>query len=281
MSIRELSKLLESYYQQLGVYAYDVVYIYSDLRGFASQLTEEVSRDDLFQAVVAPLLDKGTTILTPTFTYTTSGAFEVTETQTKLGAMNKWFLSQDEVSRSEHPLFSDAALGPQSALVENVGKSAFGAESVFDRLHNRGCGFLHLGHDLSKHGNTVIHHVEQMCGATYRLHKAFETKVYRCGDYIGADYTAFLRRRDVPRHDFVYYIRKSIQGYERPGPSNRDRGHRIPTLPCDLRIRRIGSAHVYASVSGSELFPSQRFHSTLGSGNGETRDREGDHNVLR
>ena len=203
MRLDEFSKLLESNYEQLGLYRYDFVYIYSDLRGFASQLTEEVSRDQLFRAVVASLLANEVTVLVPTFTYTTSGTFEVTETQTRLGAMNKWFLVQEGVRRSEHPLFSDAALGPQADLVENVGKSAFGSQSVFGRLSNRRCGFLHLGHDLSKHGNTVIHHVEQVCGATYRLHKAFETKVYRRGGYVGTDYTAFLRRRDVPGHDFV------------------------------------------------------------------------------
>ena len=183
--------------------------MYSDLRGFATAVADDIKRDDLLQMLVDPLLQAGATLVTPTFTYTTSGRFEVTETQTRLGALNKWMLKQSEVRRSEHPLFSDAALGPQAEIVENVGKSAFGRSSVFDRLRDRHCGFLHLGHDLETYGNTIVHYVEQQCGATYRIQKAFPTKVYRDGGYVGTDYTAFLRRRDVPLQDFATDFHKA------------------------------------------------------------------------
>ena len=56
-------------------------------------------------------------------------------------------------------------------------------------------------------GNTAIHHIEHVGGATYRFHKAFKTKVFHGEKFIGTDYTAFLRRRDVPSEDFAFTFR--------------------------------------------------------------------------
>ena len=152
MNPDEFSRFIRSYYEESDILLSEFIYVYSDLRGFATAVADDIRRDDLLQMLVDPLLQAGATLVTPTFTYTTSGRFEVTETQTRLGALNKWMLKQAGVRRSEHPLFSDAAIGPQAEIVENIGKSAFGKSSVFDRLRDRHCGFLHLGQDLGNLG---------------------------------------------------------------------------------------------------------------------------------
>ena len=59
--------------------------------------------------------------------------------------------------------------------------------------------------------NTLIHNVEQSCGATYRINKCFKTKVFKNGKYLGTDYNAFLRRRDVPGHDFHFDLRRASE----------------------------------------------------------------------
>lgn len=201
MNQEDFGKLVRSYYESLGLDRYEIAYIYSDFRGFASHLEGNIDRDRFCDAIVGPLLESGMTVLAPAFTYTTEGVFEVTETPTSVGLLNKWLLRQVGAHRSEHPLFSYVALGPQAALVENVGKSAFGRDSVFARLEGRQCSFLHIGHEITR-GNTALHYVEHLCGATYRIHKAFKTQVYRSGKYVGTDYTAFLRRLDLQNQEF-------------------------------------------------------------------------------
>lgn len=191
-------------YASVGIFAADIVYLYTDFRTLGAHSAEFSSRDAFCAAFVQPLLDRGKTVLTTTFTYTTEGRFDVDKTPTRLGAINKWFLKTPGVLRSEHPIFSYAAIGPQAAsLVETIGKSAFGHDSVFDRLYGRNASFLYVGRPVWM-GNTIIHHVEQGCGATYRINKAFKTEVYRGDRYIGTDYSAFLRRRDVPGHTFAF-----------------------------------------------------------------------------
>ncbi len=199
----ELAHILGEGYAAVGAYDADVLYLYTDFRHFGVHMAGYPDRDAFCAAVVAPLLERGKTVVLTTFTYTTEGRFDVLSTPTRLGAMNKWIVGQPAMQRSEHPLFSLAALGPRADLVVGVGKSAFGHDSVYARL--RGCrtAFLHVGRPVSM-GNTALHHVEQVCGATYRVHKAFRTAVYRGEAFVGTDYTAFLRRRDVPGENFEF-----------------------------------------------------------------------------
>lgn len=200
-ALKELTVMLDEMYRKAGAYQADILYLFPDLRMFGSYA--EVADRDLFcKSIVEPFLERHQTIILPTFSYTTEGVFDVLSTPTKIGAMNKWIMTQAEFRRSEHPLFSHASIGEKSCLVEGVSKSAFGKGSLFDRLHGKKAAFLHIGRPVAI-GNTVIHYVEQMCGATYRFHKAFPTKVYLGEEYVGTDYTAFLRRRDVIGEDFV------------------------------------------------------------------------------
>lgn len=203
-STAPFSAFIEEAYGSIGIFAADVVYIYTDFRALGARVAEFDSRDAFCAAIVRPLLDRGKTVLTTTFTYTSEGRFDVEKTPTRLGAINKWFLKAPGARRSEHPMFSYVAIGPQaSEVVENVGKSAFGHDSVFDRLYGRNASFLYVGRPV-RMGNTIIHHVEQACGATYRINKAFKTEVYRGGQFVGTDYSAFLRRRDVAGHTFEF-----------------------------------------------------------------------------
>lgn len=202
------TKQLEDAYEAVKVYEADIVYVYSDFRTFGRHAGEFAGRDAFCASVADPLLKRGKTVFVTTFTYTTEGRFDVLRTQTKLGALNKWIVTAPGAKRSEHPLFSYSAIGPQADLVENVGKSAFGPDSVFARLHGKKTAFLYVGRPVSM-GNTMLHHIEHLCGATYRVHKGFKTEVYRGEKYVGTDYTAFLRRRDVPGQTFSFEFKKA------------------------------------------------------------------------
>ena len=209
--------LIEKSYDDIGIMNADIVYLYSDFRGLGVHASEFRNRDAFCRSFVEPFLAQGKTVLTTTFTYTTDGKFDGLSTPTKLGVINKWILSVPGCERSEHPIFSYAAIGPKAAsLVRNIGKSAFGHDSVFDRLHGRNASFLYVGRPVWM-GNTIIHHVEQSCGATYRVNRAFETEVYRGADYIGNSYSAFLRRRDVKEHSFAFRFEEAAAAMSEAG----------------------------------------------------------------
>jgi aminoglycoside N3'-acetyltransferase len=201
---------IEDCYEKVGVSAPDILYIYADFRSLGTFINLFQNRNEFCEAFIKPLLKRGKTVVIPTFSYTASGIFEVDETPTRIGVLNKWFLDHPGRSRSEHPLFSDTAIGSQKNLVENVGKSAFGRNSVMDRLCGKNTAYLHIGRPIYI-GTTTIHYVEQMQGATYRVHKAFGTKVYKAGKYVGSDYRAFVRRSDVPGENFITDYRKGAR----------------------------------------------------------------------
>lgn len=204
-----LVKKLEEAYEKLPVGDADILYLYTDFRALGTHISEFENKNEFCRAFVQPLLDRGKTVILTTFSYTTDGRFDIEKTSTNLGVLNKWILKQEGVVRSEHPLFSFAALGPQAeALMMNVGKSAFGFDSVYHRLENKKAAFLHVGRPVSM-GNTLLHRVEQLCGATYRIHKAFKTEVFRKDQFVGTDYTAFLRRRDVDGELFEFNFDES------------------------------------------------------------------------
>ena len=188
-------------YDAINVWEADIIYLYTDFRSFGTYLDTFENKHEFLVAFIDPLLQRDITIVVPTFTYTTSGEFHVETTSSKLGALNTWILKQPNVQRSEHPLFSYAAHGSLASFVLNVGKSAFGNDCVFERLMVRKSAFLHIGRPVSM-GNTCVHYVEHQCGATYRIHKAFRTRVFRGKECVGTDYSAFVRRLDVPEHDF-------------------------------------------------------------------------------
>ena len=213
---KEVIDYFNNTFHKLDVGKFDILYVYTDLRSFGQYLPLFSSKDEFFQSIINPLLSYSGTIIMTTFTYTSSGIFDISNSKTYLGAMNKWILSMDDHVRSEHPLFSFASIGKENKIIQNIGKSAFGHDSVFDRLKNSNAAFLHIGRPVEL-GNTSIHYVEQMCGATYRYNKCFKTKVYNNNTYIGTNYSAFLRKRDVIGEDFDFTFESAARLLKKNG----------------------------------------------------------------
>ena len=57
----------------------------------------------------------------------------------------------------------------------------------------KNCYFLNFFRPL-KQGNTLVHHIEQNNKAKYRFDKKFETKVFFHDNYVGKNYSAFVRK---------------------------------------------------------------------------------------
>jgi len=196
-------------YREIGAFESDIIYIYSDLRGFSPFINQFVNKNKFLEVFIEPFLNKGITVIIPTFSYTTSGIFNTGITKTNLGALNNWILNHPKSERSEHPLFSYSAIGSKSReILINIGKSAFGYDCVFNRLLKFNTKFLHIGRPVSD-GNTIIHFIEQNCGATYRYNKNFNVNVYRDKTYIGNNFSAFLRIRNDKNNFYGFDFKRS------------------------------------------------------------------------
>ena len=180
---------------------YEFVYITSDMRGFLyNRFVKNYPK--FFSSLFLSLKNNNITSIIPSYTYTKKGIFEVYKTKSKLSLLTKWSFNEKSILRSEHPLFSCISIGSQKNILKNIGKSAFGKDSIFDKLYKTNSCLLHLGRPLEL-GNTSIHYVEQMCGAVYRLNKKFKTKVYCKKKYIGTDYTVFVRDLSNKNNNYI------------------------------------------------------------------------------
>ena len=187
--------------RNFNLHDYKYIYIYSDLRELGREILSKEDKYRFLDTLLFELLSTGSTVVIPSFTYTVSGIFQVNSTRTNLGALNS-FIQQDLRSvRSEHPMFSFSAIGPNAEFLKNIGKCSFGNNSVFSRLIGKGATFLNIGRPISS-GNTLVHFVEDENSAYYRFHKEFDTDVYLGDIYCGSNYSAYLRRRDIPGRTF-------------------------------------------------------------------------------
>jgi aminoglycoside 3-N-acetyltransferase len=184
---------------------YKYIYIYSDLRYFFTIFKKNPVK--FIDGLLNYLLSLNLTIVVPTFSYTTKGIFNISQTETKLGYLNKYILKNKQSRRSEHPIFSFSAIGPNKNIVLGVPKEAFGANSIHDRLYNNNACFLNLGRSLNE-GNTLIHQIEKINNCSYRFEKIFKTKVYNKNKYIGNNYSAFLRKNINTKMNFNKIFKK-------------------------------------------------------------------------
>lgn len=170
---------------------YNFIYLTSDMRGFLYNKLI-INYEDFYVKLFSSLNKMKITSIIPSYTYTNKGNFNIYKTKSKLSLLSKWSLNQKNIIRSEHPLFSCIGIGKNKKILKTIGKSAFGRNSIFDKLYYEKSCLLHLGRPLEL-GNTSIHYVEQLAGATYRINKKFKTKVYDKDKYIGSNYTVFVR----------------------------------------------------------------------------------------
>ncbi len=227
-----MNLFLRKQYRDVGALDFEFLYLLSDFRTFGRYLSSFDGKGDFLRAFVDPLLEIGTTLVIPTFSYTASGVFDVRTTPTTVGTLSRWFLTQPGVQRSEHPLFSVAALGPKASLVKNIGKSAFGANSIYERLNSCRAAYLHVGRPVAL-GNTGVHFVEEKCDAKYRFLKTFPTRVVDASCKIGSDYQAFVRRLDVEGFDFITEFSRAAAAMFQAGVVKEvDQGEPLSNISC-------------------------------------------------
>ena len=196
--INELNKI----FKKTEIYQANYIYIYSDFRYFFNFNKKNPKKS--VKSFLELFTKKGITCVIPAFSYTTSGNFIVENTKSKVGFLANYLMRNFKYERSEHPLFSYVSIGKNKKIVKNVGKSAFGKNSVHSRLHKKKTVFLNLFRPL-KDGNTLVHHIEQKNNANYRFNKRFNTKVIKNKKNLGSNFKAYVRKfKNKKDHVFTF-----------------------------------------------------------------------------
>ena len=103
--------------------------------------------------------------------------FDKKKTQSfTMGVFSEFIRKHKKSSRSDHPLWSFSGIGKNvKKVLHKVSYSAYGEESVFERLLNFKTYFICLGEPNTAIG--MIHYVENLIGVPYRYNKEFYIKV--------------------------------------------------------------------------------------------------------
>lgn len=201
-------KKLDKFFHRSGLYESKYIYIYSDFRIFINFYR---SNPKLYIKKFLKLFtEKGITCIIPSFSYTVKGSFDIKRTKSGVGFLGNFIMKNLNFERSEHPLFSFIAIGKNKKIVKNIGISAFGKNSVHQRLYKKNASFLNFFRPL-KQGNTLVHHIEQLNKANYRFDKKFNTQVYKGDKFIKTGYRAYLRKNINDKdHYFTFskFLRK-------------------------------------------------------------------------
>ena len=176
----------------------DAIYLTTDFRGFYN-LGYFSNVNLFFNNFFNTLKKKQIVSIIPSYTYTDKGNFYIDKTKSNLGSLTKWAFDSQIFNRTSHPMFSVLISDKIDSNLLKIGKSAFGKKSIFDNLLKYNSALVHIGRPV-ENGNTVIHYIEQMCGAYYRHNKTFSTKVFNKNKYIGTNYSVYVRTINNKNH---------------------------------------------------------------------------------
>ena len=200
-------KDLDKFFHKSGLYNSKYIYIYSDFRIYISFYKSDP--EAYIKKFLSLFTKKGITCIVPAFSYTVKGKFNITKTRSGVGLLGNFIMKKLKFQRSEHPLFSFIAIGKNKKIVKDIGISAFGKNSVHERLYKKNSSFLNFFRPL-KQGNTLVHHIEQINKANYRYDKKFNTKVYQNNKLIKKDYKAYLRK-DINKKEHFFTFSKVLK----------------------------------------------------------------------
>ena len=187
---------------QAGVEKGDIVLVHSDTT-LAMRLAKAASWLDaawFLQECFEEALGAQGTMIVPTFNYDfcKGKPYHYENSPSQVGLFSELVRKDVRAIRSFHPIYSFAAIGKHAQqILGDVGKSSFGKNSVFERLHQMGAKMVYF--NVSMAFCTFVHYVEQQLNCEYRFLKYFTGQVTR-GDETWTDtYDFFVRylNRDI------------------------------------------------------------------------------------
>lgn len=191
--IKRTSNLdIERIIVDLGIESGDVLMIHADLRIFG--IIENGGQDVV--SILNECVGPNGCLLTPSFTFSFPGVFDIQKSLTKTGALGKLFSRRNDVLRVPDGMTSYYIIGKDSLdLIENWDHSSYGKNSIPDQFVERNGKVVQLGTDIL----SLVHYVEEAVGVPYREVKTF-TGVIKDGSRRFDSYTnLYVRRENVAK----------------------------------------------------------------------------------
>jgi aminoglycoside 3-N-acetyltransferase len=135
------------------------------------------------------------TFVVPTFTYAfcRGKPYGAARSPSEVGLFTESVRRDPRAMRSTHPIFSVAAIGPDSTYpCRNLSNSAYEAGSVFERLYVGEAKLIHFDVPLVN-SCTFGHYPEQIVDLPYRYSKYFRGKSIVDGEESMGDWEFYVR----------------------------------------------------------------------------------------
>ena len=167
------SEQLEDSLRKVGASDCDVLYIHTDMTfGLPA-----VPRKPLLEKLYSCIENLGVrTVVFPTFTFSfcNNESYDVTNSPSRMGALNEFVRKNIQGVRTIDPMLSVYVVGDRLNLVDDLSRYSIGKNSNYDRLHT--CGkkvkFLFLGADM-RECFTYTHFMESYVKVPYRYDREF------------------------------------------------------------------------------------------------------------
>jgi aminoglycoside 3-N-acetyltransferase len=180
---------------EAGVEKSDILVVHSNISRFLKlDLPDTGQRLGIFLEALLNAVPAGTVVV-PTFSYRfcRTGIFNIDTTLSEVGLFSEFVRRDARALRSTHPIFSFAAIGPDSGfLCRNLSRSSYGAGSIFERLYVGDAKLLHFDVTVAD-SCTFAHFPEQSVGVPYRYSKYFRGTSTVDGKTIEGEWEFYVR----------------------------------------------------------------------------------------
>ncbi|MDC1179045.1 AAC(3) family N-acetyltransferase [Candidatus Pelagibacter ubique] len=173
---------------------------------------------EFFFSIIKKKISNSGGIIVPTATLNIANTKKIYTRNTPsymMGVFSEYVRKKEGCNRSNHPLWSFAGIGKNvEKLLKNVPISAYGYDSIFERLLNYNTYFICFGKpDLSL---AMLHYVENLVGVPYRYNKEFlirckfKGKIIKKKSILGVRYNSKYNVGDENKKIMNYLNKKKI-----------------------------------------------------------------------
>ena len=183
--------------KKIGIKSGDKLFVHSDLKSFG-KVNPQIAGEEYLGAFLAALIDsvgKNGTVIMPTFSYSfcRGEIYDPQKTPSTVGSLTEYFRQSAGVVRTIDPIFSVAIWGADRKFYQTVGSDCFGANSIFQKIHDANFKILFLGETFAL---TYLHFIEQAHRIPYRFIKKFAGKILTDGKLTERTFDYFVRPLD-------------------------------------------------------------------------------------
>ncbi len=165
---------------QINTRKYNSFYIAGNIYNFGFSIKDTELFPQIFLDKFQKKIGKNKDLYVPTATLNLTenrGKFSNKNSKSYMMGIFSEFIRKKRLSfRSNHPLWSFAGLGKNvKKVLKGTSYSAYGKNSVFERLLKRNTLFISMGKPHKSMG--MLHYAEHIVGVPYRFNKEFRIKV--------------------------------------------------------------------------------------------------------